>query len=49
MEYICLTKNEIEKQKIALFTKLKDKGLFWSYSKDMQYDEKLKMLVIKMK
>jgi len=34
-------KSEIEKQKTALFTKLKEKGLFWSYSKDMEYDEKL--------
>ena len=29
------------KQKLALFKKLKDKGLFWSYSKDIKYDEKL--------
>jgi REP element-mobilizing transposase RayT len=34
-------KIKIYKQKLALFEKLKDKGLFWSYSKDIKYDEKL--------
>jgi len=32
---------KIYKQKVALFTKLRDKGIFWSYSKDMQYNENL--------
>jgi len=32
---------KIYKQKVALFNKLKDKGIFWSYSKDMQYNENL--------
>lgn len=27
------------KQKIKLFTRLRDNGLFWSYSKEMSYDE----------
>lgn len=30
---------KIYKQKIKLFNKLRDKGLFWSYKKDMAYDE----------
>ena len=34
-------KSDIEKQKIVLFNKLRDKGLFWSYSKDIEYNEKL--------
>jgi len=33
--------SEFNHKKLVLFHKLKDKGLFWSYSKDMQYDEKL--------
>ena len=33
--------SEFNHKKLVLFQKLKDKGLFWSYSKDMQYDEKL--------
>jgi len=32
---------KIFRQKIALFNKLKDKGIFWSYSKDMNYHEEL--------
>ena len=31
----------IYKQKIELFYRLRDKGLFWSYSKSMEYNEKL--------
>jgi len=27
------------KQKVKLFEKLRDKGLFWSYSKEISYDE----------
>jgi len=30
---------KIYKQKTQLFNKLRDKGLFWSYSKDITYDE----------
>ncbi len=30
---------KIYKQKIALFNKLRDKGMFWSYSKSIDYDE----------
>lgn len=29
------------KQKLKLFDKLKNKGLFWSYSKDLEYNENL--------
>jgi hypothetical protein len=32
---------EIYKKKIILFNKLKDKGIFWSYSKNMQYNKEL--------
>ena len=32
---------KIFKQKRELFYRLRDKGLFWSYSKSMEYDEKL--------
>lgn len=32
-------KNEILKKKVKLFEKLRDKGIFWSYSKKMSYDE----------
>lgn len=32
---------KIYKQKRDLFYRLRDKGLFWSYSKSMEYDEKL--------
>ncbi len=28
-----------EKQKIALFEKLKNKGIFWSYAKDLIYEK----------
>lgn len=30
---------KIENEKISLFEKLKDKGIFWSYSKNISYDE----------
>jgi len=30
---------KIYKQKVKLFEKLRDKGIFWSYSKDVIYDE----------
>ena len=32
---------KIYKQKLELFKKLKEKGLFWSYSKDLEYNENL--------
>ncbi len=35
---ICKT-IKIYKGKMKLFTKLRDKGIFWSYKKDMTYDE----------
>ena len=28
-----------QKQKVLLFNKLRDKGIFWSYSKDISYDK----------
>ena len=34
------------KQKVALFEKLRDKGIFWSYSKELTYDEARSSLVI---
>ena len=30
---------KIYKQKVKLFNKLRDKGIFWSYKKDIVYDE----------
>jgi hypothetical protein len=30
---------KIYKQKVKLFNKLQDKGIFWSYSKDIKYEE----------
>ncbi len=30
---------KIYKQKVKLFNKLRDKGIFWSYSKDISYEE----------
>lgn len=30
---------KIYKQKVKLFEKLRDKGVFWSYKKDITYDE----------
>lgn len=30
---------KIYKQKVKLFNKLRDKGIFWSYSKDIKYEE----------
>ncbi len=30
---------KIYRQKVRLFNKLRDKGIFWSYSKDMSYEE----------
>lgn len=44
-EYLGVTKASVSKtytnykQKIKLFERLRDKGLFWSYSKDMNYEE----------
>jgi uncharacterized protein YaiL (DUF2058 family) len=35
-----MLKNELERKK-ELFQKLKDKGLFWSYSKNIEYNEEL--------
>ncbi len=32
-------KMKIYKQKVKLFNKLRDKGVFWSYKKDISYDE----------
>ncbi len=32
---------KIYKQKLKLFVKLKEKGIFWSYSKEMDYNENL--------
>ena len=32
-------KLEIHKKKVNLFNKLRDKGIFWSYSKDITYDK----------
>jgi len=32
---------KIYKEKLKLFKKLKDKGLFWSYDEEMEYDEDL--------
>ena len=37
---------KIHKQKIALFNKLKAKGIFWSYSKDISYDTSKSNLLI---
>ncbi len=44
-EYLGVTKAAVSKtyinykQKIKLFERLRDKGLFWSYSKDVNYEE----------
>ena len=37
---------KVYKQKISLFIKLKEKGIFWSYSKDVKYDITKKDLTI---
>ncbi|MDD3506603.1 MAG: transposase [Sulfurimonas sp.] len=36
----------IYKQKVQLFNRLRDKGLFWSYSKDMSFEEAGENLII---
>ena len=38
--------HKIYRQKVTLFNKLRDKGLFWSYSKEMRYDEAGENLLI---
>ena len=44
-EYLGVTKANVSKiytnykQKVKLFNRLRDKGIFWSYSKDMSYEE----------
>ena len=37
---------KIYRQKVALFKKLRDKGIFWSYSKDMCYEKAGERLLI---
>ena len=37
---------KIYRQKVRLFEQLRDKGIFWSYSKDMSYEECGKKLLI---
>jgi len=37
---------KIYRQKVKLFEQLRDKGIFWSYSKDMSYEECGKKLLI---
>lgn len=37
---------KIHREKVKLFEKLRDKGIFWSYSKDMDYEEAGESLVI---
>ena len=40
LSHVAISKSiRMYKQKVKLFNKLKDKGVFWSYKKDISYDE----------
>lgn len=40
LSHVSISKSmKIYKQKVRLFNKLRDKGVFWSYKKDISYDE----------
>ncbi len=48
-KYLNLSKSAISKtykQKVKLFEKLRDKGIFWSYSKNLNYEDAGEKLII---